>query len=232
MPFFPAKYSTPYRLLAKGLSCVRENKKLFQKITFRVHGGELLLVQGDNGTGKTTLLRSLVGLQALTKGAVYFQNAPPRAPMPHHASPRAPMPRLADHCHYIGHSHGLKSMLTVRENLLFWHNAIQTTPRRRREGFEKNIAIALTTFHLKLLEHCATGLLSQGQQRRLALTRLLLTPRPVWILDEPLAALDNHGQETFKKLLHSHLALGGMAVVATPQKTPWLQKTATNAVSL
>ena len=143
-----------------------------------------MILRGPNGSGKTTLLRTIAGLQAPARGTLACDS---------------------DAIAYGGHSDGLKSTLTVAENLRFWavlHG-------------QKEIDAALSAFDLDSLTDRMAGALSAGQKRRLGLARLLVTGRPVWALDEPTVSLDAASVGLFADAIRAHLARGGAAVLTT-----------------
>jgi heme exporter protein A len=177
-----------------NIALERGERRIAGGINARVAGGEALLLQGPNGSGKSTLLRVLAGLLPAAEGAILWNGADvARDPEAHRA-------RLA----YLGHQDALKASLTVRENLQFW------------AGFNGgNSDAALKAFGLAPLADRPARVLSAGQKRRLALSRLALNDAPLWLLDEPVTALDADAREAFLDLLRRHLAAGGVAVVAT-----------------
>ena len=177
------------RLEAKGLSCNRGGRPIFQGLNFAIASGQLLELRGPNGSGKSSLLRLLAGLNAPTGGTLEFSPA---------------QDALAEHCHYVGHHEAIKTVLTVQQNINFWQNFLGGTG-----------ALPLETFHLGKLNDDAAGLLSEGQRRRLALSRLSAISRPLWLLDEPSVGLDHATLQDLKIFMQGHLALGGMIIAAT-----------------
>lgn len=182
------------RLSAHGLGCIRGGREVFEGIDFTVEGGEALAVTGRNGTGKTTLLRLIAGLLEPARGRLELTGGAPDA-------------SLAEQAHYMGHRDALKPALSVLENLQFWYAFLG--------GRDAPAASALDTVGLGGLAGLPAGYLSAGQRRRLALARLIAAPRPVWLLDEPTAALDSAGQQRLAELMRAHLAGGGIIVAAT-----------------
>jgi len=180
------------RLIAEELSCRRGERLLFAGLSFALGPGEALLVRGANGAGKSSLLRVLAGLLAASAGRV-----------------RSELPRGAEGhvgLHYLGHRDAAKPALTVRETAVF---------ARALLGGAGGVDLALDRVGLLSLAHLPTGVLSAGQRRRLALARLLASPRPLWLLDEPNAALDAAGQGLLQDLIAEHRAGGGLVVAAT-----------------
>ena len=171
-------------LSVDNLSVSRGGISLFEGLNFTVSSGQFVSINGGNGVGKTTLLRSIAGLQPIDKGKIVVH---------------------ADNFIFAGDANGVKTALTVLENLRFW-NAIFGG---------NNLHEALEKFHLRKLKNRFAGKLSAGQKRRLSLARLLLTDRPIWLLDEPTVSLDKTSKEAFSEILKNHLEAGGAAVVAT-----------------
>ena len=175
------------RLEARGLACSRGPVTLFRDLALRVERGEWVAVRGPNGSGKTTLLRCLAGLARPDAGEVRREG------------------RLA----YAGHLPGIKDDLSAEENLrgaLALSGSPVDSPAAR-EALDEVGLLARRTLPARRL--------SAGQRRRIGLARLLIDPAPVWILDEPLTALDDEGQQLFARTLARHLERGGLALVAT-----------------
>ena len=174
-------------LEARGLACSRGPATLFRDVSFRVERGEWLAVRGANGSGKTTLLRCAAGLTRADSGEVRREGA------------------LA----YAGHLPGIKDDLTAEENLrsaLALAGAAVAADRTRA---------ALDEAGLAGRRALPARRLSAGPRRRIGLARLMLDPAPIWILDEPLTALDDEAQALFARTLARHLERGGLALVAT-----------------
>ena len=184
--------TTTLRFKAENLSCERGGRLVFQNLSFEVAAGELLELRGANGSGKSSLLRLLAGLNAPVHGKLTLEGCDPTTP-------------LAEQAHYIGHADANKPALTVGENLKFWRQFL---------GGPKNTA-ALGAFNLAALADDQTVLLSAGQKRRLALTRLLIAHRPLWLLDEPTVGLDTASLLMLQNHMGAHLKNGGMIVAAT-----------------
>jgi heme exporter protein A len=186
------------RLEAAALTCVRNEVTLFRELDLAANAGEVLLIGGPNGSGKTSLLRLLGGLGAPESGTVTWCGSG--------------IGVLGEAFHaaleYVGHANGIKLDLTAAENLEF-----STALRRRPEPAA--IAAALGAAGLSGLGQARARLLSAGQRRRLALARLQLSDAPLWLLDEPLTALDAAGREFVATLVAGHAQRGGLAVVAT-----------------
>jgi heme exporter protein A len=182
------------RLLAHNLGCIRGGREVFEGVNFAVEAGQALVVTGRNGAGKTTLLRLIAGLLEPARGHLELAGG-------------APDTTLAEQAHYMGHRDALKPALSVQENLAFWYAFLG--------GRDAPAASALDMVGLGGLAGLPAGYLSAGQRRRLALARLIAVPRPVWLLDEPTAALDSAGQLRLAELMRAHLAGGGIIVAAT-----------------
>jgi heme exporter protein A len=182
------------RLEATDLVCQRGDREVFRGLGFAVAAGEALVVTGRNGAGKSSLLRMVAGLIRLAGGRLALAGGDPELTIPEQA-------------HYLGHHDALKPALTVAENLDFW--------TRYLAGRTETLAEALQTVGLAALRDLPAGYLSAGQQRRLSMARLITVPRPIWLLDEPTAALDVAAQSRLAELMQAHLAGGGMILAAT-----------------
>ena len=185
-------------LEARDISCERGGRTLFEGLDFALKPGEALLVSGPNGAGKTSLLRQLAGLLPLETGQLSAPGAEPDM-------------AVAELCHYVGHLNAVKSTLTVRENLAFWADFLA----------DGKVDAALAAFGLGPLADISAGLLSAGQKRKLALSRLFAAPRPIWLLDEPSVSLDAASVKRLDAAIRDHLKAGGIAIVSThvPLKT-------------
>jgi heme exporter protein A len=194
-------------LAALNLSCQRGGRIIFQDLSFRLAPGETLLVTGRNGAGKTSLLRQLAGLLPLAGGELRLEGAGPEA-------------ALSELCHYVGHANAVKASLSVSENLVFWADFLN------EDG--AGLKRALAAFGLTSLADLPAGLLSAGQKRRLALSRLFAAPRPIWLLDEPQSSLDAASVKLLDLTIKDHLEAGGIALVAshTPLKTKFAHELA------
>jgi heme exporter protein A len=189
------------RLTASDLAATRGGRQVFAGISFTISDGEMLSVTGPNGAGKSTLLRLVAGLLAPRHGRVALEPVDDG--------------EMKAAIHYLGHLDALKGALTVRDNLDFW----------RSLWGSGDIDAALDAVGLRRLADLPAGILSAGQRRRVAIARLLLAKRPVWLLDEPATALDDDAEAVLGTLIAAHLAGGGMAIVATHRDLPVLPTT-------
>lgn len=188
-------------LSVHDLACARGDRLLFKGMNFSLSAGELLLVQGGNGQGKTSLLRLLTGLSRPEEGEVRWRGAPIASQ------------REAYHAEmiYLGHANGVKDDLNPIENLHFAAGL---------QGRPFDAARAVATLEQLGLSRCLDlpcRVLSFGQRRRVALAALLLAGATLWILDEPLTGLDVHAVALMEGLIRDHLNGGGMVVATTHQ---------------
>lgn len=181
------------RLEGENLTCVRGGREVFAGLGFSVEAGEALVVAGRNGAGKSSLLRMIAGLVRAAAGRLSLAGGDPERTLPEQA-------------HYLGHQDALKPSLTVIENLNFWAHYL---------GADGDApAAALGTVGLDALTDLPASYLSAGQRRRLSIARLLVSRRPVWLLDEPTTALDRVAQDMLAGLMKAHLGGGGLIVAA------------------
>ena len=186
------------------LVCRRGDRLLFSGLDFGIEAGTLLHVRGRNGSGKTTLLRTLCGLFTPDAGEVRWKGESIRA--------------LAEDYRrdllYLGHLNGIKGDLTGVENL-----RLAAILDGDRVGIDA-VWAALGQFGLAGFEDLPTRMLSQGQKKRVALARLILSQAPLWVLDEPFAALDLDAVDLLQGLIAGHVSRGGLAVLTTHQEVP------------
>jgi len=196
-------WTTRIMLETIDLACVRGERRLFSSVNFAVAPGFLFAVVGENGSGKSSLLRMLCGLLPSEQGAIRW-NGTDIAEM---------KDEYRQQVTYLGHLNGIKDDLTPVENLQISAHLSGDDPAAA------SVQEALQAVGLgRRAQALPTRVLSQGQKRRVALARLWLSKRPLWILDEPFAALDERGTTLLTQRFKCHLDGGGMAVVATHQE--------------
>ena len=187
------------KLEARNLSCIRDERILFSDLNFTLNSGQVLLIEGRNGAGKTSLLRILTGFRKPDEGDLFWNN------------------ELIDDTQefyqdtaYIGHNNGLKESLTAEENLHYAQAlAISTL----------TIDDALEQVGLNGYQETFVRFMSAGQKRRLALARLLCTHKPLWILDEPFTSLDRAIIKLFEKFIETHANQGGLLIMTSHHDT-------------
>jgi heme exporter protein A len=184
-------------LEAHALECVRDDRTLFSNLGFRLERGQALILEGRNGSGKTSLLRILCGIRLPDAGTITWDETD--------ISKLGPDYHV--HTAYVGHRDGIKLDLTPLENLAM--------ARALGKPNDTTLEEALGKVDLYGFEDVLTRNLSAGQQRRLALARLLVTDTVLWILDEPFTSLDTDGIKTIEKLLDQHTTNGGMLAVTS-----------------
>jgi heme exporter protein A len=183
------------RLIAENLGGERGGESVFSGVDFALGDGQALVVTGPNGSGKSTLLRIIAGLLPVAEGRLLLEGG------------GEAFPSVASACHYLGHQNAMKPALSVSENLRFW--------RDFNGGGDVGVEEALETVGLAGIGHLPFGYLSTGQRRRAAIAKLLVSHRPLWLLDEPTAGLDKASEARFAGLMGKHCAEGGMIVAAT-----------------
>ena len=181
-----------------GLACRRGERLVFTGLSFRIAGGEVLLLRGPNGSGKSSLLRCMAGLLTPVAGTQTWDDKPIALDLDAHRG------RLR----YLGHQDAVKPALTVLENLALW---------QQLHGVRDSAAIrrAVAALGLDGLSALPARLLSAGQRRRVALARLLAAPAPLWLLDEPTTTLDDEGIERFARMVGGHCDGGGLVVLSS-----------------
>lgn len=182
------------KLIGEELCAKRGGRILFAGLSFTAESGRALLVTGPNGAGKTTLLRTLAGFLRPMAGRVLLDGGAADA-------------GIGEQCHYVGHANAVKPSLTVAENAAFWSSFLG--------GAADRLDAALDAFGLVPLRDIPAGYLSAGQRRRAGLVRLALAERPVWLLDEPTASLDEAAQRVLAGAVNQHLSGGGLVIAAT-----------------
>ncbi|MEQ1528573.1 MAG: cytochrome c biogenesis heme-transporting ATPase CcmA [Methylococcales bacterium] len=187
-------------LEASQLSCVRDDRVLFAELDFKVHGGQVLLIEGPNGSGKTSLLRILTGLRRPEQGELFWGGVM--------------VDELASVYYqdvaYVGHMNGMKDDLSVAENLRY-AQALAIAQLSIDEGLQK---VGLQGYQDTPIRY-----LSAGQRRRLALARLLCTRKKLWILDEPFTSLDKASIKMFEGYIQDHVGQGGLVVMTSHHDT-------------
>lgn len=187
------------KLEAKQLTCIRDERTLFCDLNFTLTSGQVLLIEGANGAGKTSLLRILTGFRKPDVGDLFWDD------------------ELIDDTQdfyqdtaYIGHNNGLKETLTAQENLSY----AQSLATRAL-----TIDNALAQVGLDGYQDTLVRFMSAGQRRRLALARLLCTHKPLWILDEPFTSLDRASIKLFEKFITVHAMQGGLVIMTSHHDT-------------
>jgi heme exporter protein A len=185
-------------LIVDNLTVRRGDRAILIGLSFRASRGAAMLLTGPNGAGKTTLLRTIAGLLPPSRGSIRLEGMT-----------MDPDDGIAGQCHFVGHLNAVKPALTVRENAEFWANYLC--------GRTDQVIQALEHFRMADLASIQAAYLSAGQKRRLGLSRLLVAPRPVWLLDEPAVSLDTASQGLLAEAVNAHLAGGGLTIAATHQ---------------
>ena len=187
------------KLSAKNLTLIRGESCLFQDLEFALNPGELLLLEGQNGSGKTSLMRAIAGMLSLESGEIFWNDEPVSGQRQEfHGS-----------LVWLAHRTGLKGDLTLVENLRFEGSL-------RRQGNVES-EIIYDRLGITRLKRLVLRSLSAGQQRRVALARMLMADVPLWLMDEPFTNLDREGRQLVMDLTEEHLARGGMCVMAAHQ---------------
>ncbi|WP_416138104.1 cytochrome c biogenesis heme-transporting ATPase CcmA [Halomonas sp. HK25] len=186
-------------LQARKLACERDDRWLFEDLDLDIRAGEIVRIEGPNGSGKTTLLKILSGQLADYRGELFWNGM----------SMRDSRQAFLESLLYLGHAPGVKGALTPLENLT-WYQALAG----ERDNEAARLA-ALESVGLVGFEDVPAAQLSAGQQRRVALARLELTPRPLWVLDEPFTAIDRDGVAALEERLIVHARAGGCVLVTT-----------------
>jgi len=183
------------RLAVTNLSGERGGELIFSDLSFEVGAGSAVLVTGPNGVGKSTLLRIIGGLLPPSEGTIEFTGG------------GEAWPNAGAAAHYLGATNAMKPALTVEENLSFWRSFLGEHLCTVDEALEQ--------VGLLDIAHLPFGYLSTGQRRRVAIARLVMCYRPLWLLDEPTSGLDKRSEAKFTELMRQHLADGGLIVAAT-----------------
>jgi heme exporter protein A len=184
------------RLRGTDIAIERGGRPILTGLAFEARAGAALIVVGPNGAGKSSLLRAIAGLLPLAAGAIRLDGGAADA-------------SVGEQAHYLGHADALKAALSAGENLAFWAGAMGG--RSSADAWRG----ALDRLGLAHVADFPARALSAGQRRRVALARLLVAERPIWLLDEPTTALDVAAQGLFAAVMREHLAAGGLIVAAT-----------------
>ncbi|WP_148253349.1 cytochrome c biogenesis heme-transporting ATPase CcmA [Aidingimonas lacisalsi] len=195
-----------FRLQAQELTCERDDRCLFRDLDIEVGSGDLVRIEGPNGSGKTTLLKILSGQLDDYRGSLSWCGQ----------DLRSVRGTFLANLLYLGHTSGVNAGLTALENLA-WYQALSGDI-----GDTAGRMAALASVGLAGFEDVLVAQLSAGQQRRVALARLELTPRPLWILDEPFTAIDKEGVAALEHRLVSHVSQGGSVLMTTHHEMPSL----------
>lgn len=180
------------QLLGHNLACERGGRLVFRDIDFCLRSGQLLQLTGPNGSGKSSLLRLIAGLNEPQAGTLTLDGGHSEL-------------SVAQQCHLIAHQDAVKPAMSVGENLTFWSNFLGGG----------GIDSALVAFDLHRIAALPAALLSAGQKRRLALSRLVAVQRVLWLLDEPTVGLDTASLDRLAVVMANHLDVGGMIIAAT-----------------
>lgn len=190
---------THHTLSVKELACIKNHQPLFRDLCFEINAGDVLWIEGCNGSGKSSLLRLLTGLATPTVGSIFWSGK----------SIKHLKTAYWRDLHYLSHTNGIKLGLTVIENL-----QLAAQLNLYSQPIQEDI---FSLLQLNSHKNLQARYLSAGQKRRLALAKLILFPKPLWILDEPFTALDADTQNLFMTHLESHAKNGGMSIVSSHQ---------------
>lgn len=184
---------------AQNLDCILGQRVIFEDLSFKIKSGDVLILKGRNGSGKSSLLRILAGLLRPSSGSLLWQG-------------RSVLSELDDHferCQYVGHLDAIKSALSILENISFW---VQV------RGYSSDkLTSALQKFEIEDVSDFPARFLSAGQKRRVSLARLIASPAAIWLLDEPAASLDQVMVGHLESMIKNHRNNGGIIVLSTHQ---------------
>lgn len=192
------------KLVAKNICVDRGWRRIVEGLDFSLQGGNALIVTGENGSGKSTLLRAIAGLLPVAHGKLTLDTG---------TETLASAGDIGGQMHYLGALNAMKPALSVQENLAFWQGFLSGKP-----GLD--IADALTAVDLAHTSDLPFGYLSTGMKRRIAIARLLVIKRPIWVVDEPTSGLDEKASKLFVRLAADHCKAGGMLIAATHLPLP------------
>ncbi len=182
-------------LEVKNLSCIRDDRVLFEGLNFCLKNNQVLLLEGKNGSGKTSLLRIICGFREQDEGKIRWNNTAVKGS------------EFYAEMAYVGHLDGVKKELTVKENLKMSLALCQAGQYSIAQALEK---VKLTGYDNSLVQS-----LSAGQKRRLSLARLLITKKSLWVLDEPFTSIDKEGIKLIESLMHEHIGYGGLIILTS-----------------
>jgi len=185
------------KLIAAHIAVIRGEDLILEDVSFSVASSEALIVRGENGSGKSTLLRAIAGLLPLEAGTFSIEDAESEFGGASHV----------ELCHYLGHENAMKPAMSVGENLSFWQEFAGQP--------HMEIDEAMDMVGLDGLQDVPFAHLSTGQRRRISIARLLVSYRPIWLLDEPTAGLDAASEKQFAELMKAHLEDDGIVIAAT-----------------
>ena len=206
----------PSLISATSLTCIREERLLFEQLHIEISAGDIVQVEGPNGSGKTSLLRILAGLSQPFEGDVFFNNQ-----LISHAREEFHQNLL-----YLGHLPGVKGEMSAVENLHFnlaLHGGTDTAI---------NIEQTLAEVNLSGFEDSLASHLSAGQHRRISLARLYKSTAKIWILDEPFTAIDKQGVHALEQLFKAHIKQGGCVILTTHQDLLTFEPTQIKKITL
>lgn len=186
---------------ASNLTCIREERLLFDQLTIEIHAGDIVQIEGPNGSGKTSLLRILAGLSQPYEGEVFYKNK----------TIAQSREEFHQNLLYLGHLPGVKGEMTAQENLRF-NLTLHGLAINSIESEETLSHVNLTGFEESFASH-----LSAGQHRRISLARLYKSTANIWILDEPFTAIDKQGVNSLEQLFKTHIKQGGCVILTTHQ---------------
>lgn len=190
------QYTFTGHLNVKNLACWRNDQVLFEDLNLSLSPGNVLFLQGENGSGKTSLLRILCGFRLSDEGDIYWDN-----------QSTSSLPEYFQNISFVGHKNGIKDELTVEENLNLMRSMATASDIKTHD--------VLKQIGLFKRADVLSRLLSAGQKRKLALARLMMTNNSFWILDEPFTSLDKESVGFFESLIKQHINRGGMLILTS-----------------
>lgn len=190
------KYVFTGELQVKNLACWRNDQVLFESLNLSLSPGSVLFLEGENGSGKTSLLRILCGFRLADEGEILWNN-----------QSTSSLPEYFENISFVGHKNGIKDELSVEENLNLMRSMATASDIKTGEVLKK--------IGLFKKSDVLSRLLSAGQKRKLALARLMMTNNSFWVLDEPFTSLDKSSVIFFETLIKKHIARGGMLILTS-----------------